>query len=163
LDSLPFDLLYVNIKARANSSVSKPPSDPRWGPAIHRLDVVDILSGKSFPVDFIPGNERFLVNFILAIAAKDNQIHLHRGGINRRDGDEIGCRSSPGSSSFCKDETGVDVSAGRAFSTTGASRTPKGNNAGNEDDDDEDPPLDGAAVIAALEGLASDERGTLRT
>jgi hypothetical protein len=26
-----------------------------------------------------------------------------------------------------------------AFSTAGASRTPKGNNAGNEDDDDEDP------------------------
>jgi hypothetical protein len=72
LDSLPFDLLYANIKARANSSTSKPLSNPRQGPATHRLDVVDIFSNKSFLVDFIPGNERFLVNFVLAVTAKDD-------------------------------------------------------------------------------------------
>jgi hypothetical protein len=91
---LPFDLLYANIKARANNSISKPPLDPRWGPATHRLDVIDIFNDKSFPVDFIPSDERFPVNFVLAIAVKDDQIHLHQDGINRRDGDEIGRRSS---------------------------------------------------------------------
>jgi hypothetical protein len=55
---------------------------------------MDIFSGKSFPVDFITSDERFLVNFILAIATKDDQIYLHRGGINQRDEDEIGHRSS---------------------------------------------------------------------
>jgi hypothetical protein len=68
-----------------------------------------------------------------------------------------------GSSSFHRDGTNVDVLAGGAFSTTGASQTPKGNGAGNEDDDHEDPPLDGATVTATLEGRANDEHDTLRT
>jgi hypothetical protein len=75
--------------------------------------------------------------------------------------------AAAGSSSLRKDGTDVDVSVDGAFSTPGVSRTPKGNdagnNAGNEDDDDEDPSLDSAAVTTALEGQASDERGTLRT
>jgi hypothetical protein len=94
LDSPPFDLLYANIKARANSSAFKPPSNPRWGLATHRLDVVDIFSNKSFPIDFIPVNECFLVNFVLTMAAKDNQFNPHQGDINRRNKDEIGRKSS---------------------------------------------------------------------
>jgi hypothetical protein len=74
--------------------VSKPPSNPQQGPATNRLDVVDIFSSKSFPVDFIPSNERFLVNFVLAFAAKDNQFNPYQGGIKRRNRDEIDCRSS---------------------------------------------------------------------
>jgi hypothetical protein len=66
-------------------------------------------------------------------------------------------------SSFRKDGTGVDVPVGGAFSTAGASGTPKGNDADNEVDDDEDPPLDGATVTTALVGRVSDERGTLWT
>jgi hypothetical protein len=93
LDSPLFDLLDANIKARASNNMPKPPSDPRWRLATHRLDVV-ILCGKNFPVDFILSNERFLVNLILAIAAKDDQIHPHQVGINRRNRDEIDCRSS---------------------------------------------------------------------
>jgi hypothetical protein len=64
LDSPLFNLLYTNIKARASSSMPKPPSDPRRGPATHRLDIV-IFYDKNFPNDFILGNERFLVNFVL--------------------------------------------------------------------------------------------------
>jgi hypothetical protein len=82
LDSPLIDLLYTNIKARANSSVPKPPSDPRRRPATHRLDVV-IFCGKNFPVDFVFGNERFPVNLVLANAAKGDQIHPHQVGINR--------------------------------------------------------------------------------
>jgi hypothetical protein len=70
----------------------KPPSDPRWRLATHGLDVI-IFYGKNFPVDLILGNERFLVNFILAIAAKDDQIHPHQVGINRGSEDQIDCRS----------------------------------------------------------------------
>jgi hypothetical protein len=58
LDSPPFDLLYANIKTRANSSMTKPPSDPQRGPATHRLNIV-IFCGKNFLVDFIFGNERY--------------------------------------------------------------------------------------------------------
>jgi hypothetical protein len=94
LDSPPFDLLYANIKARPNSNATKPPSNPQRGPATHRLDVVDVFSSKSFLVDFIPSNERFPVNFILVVAAKDDQINPHQGGINRRNEDEIGRRSN---------------------------------------------------------------------
>jgi hypothetical protein len=61
--------LISYIKARANSSVPRPPSDPRRRPATHRLDVV-IFCGKNFPVDFILSNECFPVNFVLATAAK---------------------------------------------------------------------------------------------
>jgi hypothetical protein len=71
--------------------------------------------------------------------------------------------ATPGSSSFRKEGTGIDVLAGGAFSTTEASRTPRDNDAGNEDDDDEDPPLDDAAKIVALGERASDERSTLWT
>jgi hypothetical protein len=88
LGSSPFDLLYANIKARANNSMPRPPSDPRRGPASHRLDII-IFCGKNFPVDFIFDNERFPVNFVLTIAAKDNQF-----GINRASEDRIDRRSS---------------------------------------------------------------------
>jgi hypothetical protein len=40
LGSPPFDLLYANIKARANTSMPKPPSDYRRRPTTHRLDFV---------------------------------------------------------------------------------------------------------------------------
>jgi hypothetical protein len=106
LDSPPFDLLYANIKARANSSASKPPSNPQRRPATHRLDVVDIFSSTSLPVDFIPGKEHFLVNFVLAVTAKDDQINPHQAA---------------GSSSFHKVGISIDVLASRAFSTTEAS------------------------------------------
>jgi hypothetical protein len=94
LDSPPFDLLYTNIKARANSSMSKLPPHPRWGPATHRLNVIDIFCSKIFPVDFTLRDKCFLVNFVLAIATKHDQIHPHRGAISRRDEDEIGRRSN---------------------------------------------------------------------
>jgi hypothetical protein len=68
-----------------------------------------------------------------------------------------------GSSYSRKDETSFDVPAGRASSTTGASRTPRANDAGDKDADDEEPSLDGAVITTALEGRVSDERGTLRT
>jgi hypothetical protein len=55
-------------------------------------------------------------------------------------------------SSFRKDGTNIDVPAGGAFSTTGASQTPRANDADNEDDDDEEPPLDSAIVTTILEG-----------
>jgi hypothetical protein len=93
LDSPPFDLLYANIKARANSSMSRPPSDPQWGPATHRLNVI-ILCGKDFPINFIFGNERFLVDLILATAAKGDQIHPHQVSINRGNEDRVHHRSN---------------------------------------------------------------------
>jgi hypothetical protein len=88
LGSSPFDLLYANIKARANRSMPRPPSDPQRVPATHRLDVV-IIYGKNFPVDFIFDNERFPVNFVLIIAAKDDQFSINGGS-----GDRIDHRSS---------------------------------------------------------------------
>jgi hypothetical protein len=93
LDSPIFDLLYANIKVRANNSMPKPPLDLRWRPATHRIDIV-IFYSKNFPVDFILDNEHFLVNFVLATAAKDDQIHPHQNSINRGNRDEIDCRSS---------------------------------------------------------------------
>jgi hypothetical protein len=93
LDRPFFNLLNANIKARASNSILKPPLDPRWGLATHRLDVI-IFYGKNFPVDFILSNERFLVNFVLATAAKDDQIHPHQVGIIRGNGDGIDRRSS---------------------------------------------------------------------
>jgi hypothetical protein len=57
-----------------------------------------------------------------------------------------------GSSSFHKYGTSVDVLVGGAFSTTGASRTPRANDANNEDDDGEEPPLNSADVTTTLEG-----------
>jgi hypothetical protein len=81
------------------------------------------------------------------------------GGIETR----LTTGAAPGSSSFHKEGTGVDVLEGGAFSTTEASRTPRDNDANNQGDDDEEPPLDAAAKIAALGERASDEHGTLRT
>jgi hypothetical protein len=86
LGSSPFDPLYT--KARANNNTPKPPSDHRRRPTTHRLDFITFCS-KNFPVDFIFGNERLLVNFILAIAAKDDQF-----GINGGSGDRIDRRSN---------------------------------------------------------------------
>jgi hypothetical protein len=94
LDSPPFDLLYANIKVRANNNASKPSSVPRRGPATHGLDVIVIFYYKGFPVNFIFGDERLLVNFVLTVATEDDQIRPRRSGINKRDGDKIGHRSS---------------------------------------------------------------------
>jgi hypothetical protein len=66
----------------------KPPSDHRRRPTTHGLDFITFYS-KNFPVDFIFGNERLPVNFILTIAAKDDQF-----GINEGSGDRIDRRSS---------------------------------------------------------------------
>jgi hypothetical protein len=55
-----------------------------------------------------------------------------------------------GSSSFHKGGTGADVSTSGAFSTTGASRTPKDDDGNNEDDDDEDPLLDDSATTFTI-------------
>jgi hypothetical protein len=140
----------------------KPPSDPRRGLATHRLDVA-IFCCKNFPIDFILGNERFPVNFILATIAKDDQIHpiksASTGGTKMR----LTAGAVAGSSSSRKDEIGFDVPAGGASSTAGASQTPRANDADDEDADDEEPSLDGAVITTALEGRASDEPGTLRT
>jgi hypothetical protein len=65
-----------------------------------------------------------------------------------------------GSSSY-KDRTGFDVPAGGASSTTGASRAPRADSAGDEDANDEEPSLDDAVIATALEGRVSDERRTL--
>jgi hypothetical protein len=139
----------------------KPPSDPRWRLATHGLDVI-IFCGKNFPIDFILGNERFPVNFVLAIAAKDDQIHpiksASTGGAETR----LTAGATTGSSSR-KDGTGFDVLVGGASSTARASRAPRADNAGDKDADDEEPPLDGAVIATTLEGRASHERGTLRT
>jgi hypothetical protein len=53
--------------------VPKPPSNPQQRPATHRLDVI-IFCGKNFLVDFILGNERFLVNF--------ERIKMPKRGVN---------------------------------------------------------------------------------
>jgi hypothetical protein len=66
-------------------------------------------------------------------------------------------------SSSRKDGTGLDVPAGRASFTTGASQAPRDDNAGDEDTDDEEILLDDAVLTTVLEGRASDEHGTLRT
>jgi hypothetical protein len=109
LDNPPFDRLYANIKMRANNSAPKPPSNPQQGLATHRLDVIDIFSTKSLPVDFIPSEELFPVNFVLVVAAKDDQINLHQDGINRRNGARLATGAAAGSSSFRKVGTGGDV------------------------------------------------------
>jgi hypothetical protein len=153
LDSPLFDLLYANIKARANSSVPKPPSDPRQRPTTHRLNIV-IFCGKNFLVDFILGNERFLVNFVPATTAKAST-----------GGTEMGLTTgvANGSSSSRKDRTDFDVLAGGASSTARASRAPRADDTGDDDADDEEPPLNGAIITTALQGRASDERDTLLT
>jgi hypothetical protein len=74
LHNPPFDLLYANIKARANNNASKPSSAPRRGSATHGLNVIVIFSYKGFPVDFIFGGEHLLVNFIITVATEDDQI-----------------------------------------------------------------------------------------
>jgi hypothetical protein len=53
-------------------------------------------------------------------------------------------------SSFHKGGTGTDVLMSGAFSTAGASRTPKDDDADNEDDGDEDPSLNDATTTAIL-------------
>jgi hypothetical protein len=93
LDSLPFDLLYTNIKARANNA-SKTSSVPHRGPATHRLNVIVIFSYKGFPVNFIFDGERLLANFVLTVTTEDDQIRPHWCDINKRDGDKISQRSS---------------------------------------------------------------------
>jgi hypothetical protein len=90
LDSPPFNLLYTNIKAKANNSASKPSLGPRRRPATHGLDVVVIFGYKGFPINFIFSGERLLVNFVLIVATKDDQIRPRRSGVNKRDGDKIG-------------------------------------------------------------------------
>jgi hypothetical protein len=161
LDSPPFDLLYANVTVRANSCTPKLPSNPRQGPATHRLNVIDIFSSKSFLVDFIPGNERFPINFVLPVAAKDDQTTPIKvasiGGTETR----LAIGATARSSSFHKVGNNIDVLAGGSFSTTEASQTPKDN--GAEDDDDEDPLLDAATKTTTLGERASDERDTLRT
>jgi hypothetical protein len=146
LDNPPFDLLYANIKARANNSVPKPPSDPRRRPTTHRLDFI-IFCGKNFLVDFIFSNECFPVNFILTTAAKDNQIGMNRG---MKMGLTIG--AAAGSSTSREDGTGFDVLAGGASFSARAPQTPRDNDAGDEEADDEEPPLDDAAIVTTLEG-----------
>jgi hypothetical protein len=71
--------------------------------------------------------------------------------------------AAAGSSFFREDGTGVDVPTTGAFSTAGASQTPKDDDDGNEDDDDEDPPLDETTTTAILRGRASEECSTLQT
>jgi hypothetical protein len=78
LGSSPFDLLYANIKARANNSMPKPPSNHQRRPTTHGLDFITFYS-KNLLVNFIFGNEILLVNFILAIAAKDDQFGINGG------------------------------------------------------------------------------------
>jgi hypothetical protein len=73
----------------------------------------------------------------------------------------IGAAARP--SSFRKGGTDTDVLTSRAFSTAGASRTPKDDNADNKDGDDEDLALDDVAITAALGKRTSDEQGTLWT
>jgi hypothetical protein len=90
LDSPPFDLLYTNIKARANNNASKPSSGPRQGPATHGLDVIIIFGFKDFLVNFIFGGEHFSINFVLTVASEDDQICPHRSSINKRDGNKVG-------------------------------------------------------------------------
>jgi hypothetical protein len=67
---------------------------------------------------------------------------------------EMGTRLAIGAatrmSSFHKGGTGTDVLMSGAFSTVGASRTPKDDDANNEDDGDEDPSLNDATTTAIL-------------
>jgi hypothetical protein len=127
----------------------RPPSDPRRGPATHRLDVV-IFCGKNFPVNFIFDNERFPVNFVLTIGAGGAEIGLTIG-------------AATGSSTSHEDGAGFDVPAGKASFSTRAPKTPGDDDAGDEEAEDEEFPLDDVAIVTALEGRASDECRTLWT
>jgi hypothetical protein len=86
----------------------------------HRLDVV-IFCGKNFLVDFILGNEHFPDNFVLATAAKDNQIHPIKLASTGGTKTGLTAGAATGSSSARKDGTSFDVPAGGASSTAGAS------------------------------------------
>jgi hypothetical protein len=163
LDSLPFDLLYANVKARANNSASKLSSGPHRGPATHGLDVIVIFGYKGFPVNFIFGSERLPVNFVLTVTTGDDQIHHAKVASTREMGTRLTTRAAARPSSFRKGRIGVDIPTSGAFSTAGASRTPKDDDADNEDDDDEDLSLDDITTTSALGKRTSDERGTLWT
>jgi hypothetical protein len=67
------------------------------------------------------------------------------------------------SSTSHKDGTGFDVLAGGASFSTGAPQAPRDDDTSSKDADDEEPLLNGATIVIALEGRASDERGTLWT
>jgi hypothetical protein len=71
--------------------------------------------------------------------------------------------AATGSSTSHEDRTGFDVPADRASFSTGAPKTLGDDDAGDEEAEDEEFPLDDITIVTALEGRASDERGTLRT
>jgi hypothetical protein len=70
--------------------------------------------------------------------------------------------AAAGSSSSRKDGTSLDVPAGGASFTTGASRAPRDDDTGDKDADNEESLLDDTILTIVPEGRASDERGTLR-
>jgi hypothetical protein len=67
------------------------------------------------------------------------------------------------SSTSREDGTGFDVLAGGASFSTRGPKTPGDDDVGDEEAEDEEFPLDDVAIVTALKGRASDERGTLRT
>jgi hypothetical protein len=71
--------------------------------------------------------------------------------------------AATGSSTSREDGAGFYVPARGASFSTRAPKTPGDDDAGNEEAEDEEFPLDDVAIVIALEGRASDERGTLRT
>jgi hypothetical protein len=68
-----------------------------------------------------------------------------------------------GPSTSREDGTGFDVPAGGASFSTGAPQTPRDDDASYEEAKDEEFPLDDVTIVIALEGRASDKRGTLWT
>jgi hypothetical protein len=71
--------------------------------------------------------------------------------------------AATGSSTSREDGTSFDVPVGGASFSTRAPKTPREDDASDEEAEDEEFSLDDVAIVIALEGRASDKRGTLRT
>jgi hypothetical protein len=69
--------------------------------------------------------------------------------------------AATGSSTFREDGVSFDVLAGGASFSTRAPKTPGDDDSRDEEAEDEEFPLDDVAIVTALKGRASDERGTL--
>ena len=152
-DNLPFDILYANIKARANDNTS----------SHHQF-----LAGDPLPTDSTSSSsstarapQSTLSSVASASQSTSSSLSLLRtiksALIEVASAAERGTRvttgAAEGSSFFYRGTTSTDVPTRGAFPTTGG--------AGNEGDD-EDLPLDDSAT-AVLGERTSEERDTLRT
>ena len=151
-DNLPFDILYANIKARANDNAS----------SHHQF-----LAGDPLPTDSTSSSsstarapQSTSSSAASASQSTSSSLSLLRtiksALVEVASAAERGTRVTTGAaegSSFYRGTTGADVPTRRAFPTTGG--------VGNEGDD-EDLPLDDSATTVLGE-RTSKERDTLRT